>query len=276
MVHFFALYLKEREILNIMGKEIIKLENVSFSYEREKVIDDLSVKFEKGRFYGILGPNGCGKTTLLDIIIRYKISERGNVLINEESIFNYSKEDIAKLVSIVPQDFFINFPFMVEDVINMGRYPFISRFSLPAKVDREIVNRTIKDLKLSDIRYKYVTQLSGGERQRVIFARALVQDTPVLLIDEGTSNLDIKHSIHILNHVKNKIVEEGKTVVAVFHNLNLATLYCDNLVFMKEGSIVASGPTDEIFNKEIINMTFDINCHIYVESYTGRKQIVFK
>lgn len=258
-----------------MDKVILTLNKLTFNYGNNRVLNNISLDFEKGKFYGVLGPNGCGKTTLLDIIIKYKVPVSGNIKIKNKCIKEYSNEEIAKTVSIVPQDFYINFPFTVENIIWMGRYPYIPRFSSPGEENREIVERVIEDLELSDLRNKLITKLSGGEKQRVVFARAIAQNTPILLIDEGTSNMDIRHSIYILNYVKNLVKNYGKTIIAVFHNLNLASLYCDNLVFIKNGHIIATGETEKVFCKEIIEDTFDVKCHIYGESSTGKKQMIW-
>lgn len=258
-----------------MDNHIIEIKKLRFSYGHNLVLKDISLNFETGKFYGILGPNGCGKTTLFDLLIKYKKPDSGTINVNGTNIAKYSREEISKLISIVPQDFYIKFPFKVEEVIWMGRYPYIPKFAFPDNKNKEIVNNIINDLNLADLKDKFITKLSSGEKQRVVFARAIAQTTPILLIDEGTSNMDIRHSVYILNYVKNLVFKERKTVIAVFHNLNFASLYCDRLVFMKHGEIVAYGETDKVFCNEIIEETFNVNCNIYLEQHTGKKQVIW-
>jgi iron complex transport system ATP-binding protein len=128
----------------------------------------------------------------------------------------------------------------------------------------------------SEFEYRLITELSGGERQRVIFARALVQDTPVLILDEATSNFDIRHTIRMLNIVAQGIQEEGKTVIAVFQDINLAAIWCHDLIFMKSGKILAHGPTEAVLDADVIQTVFDVDAKVSFEAYAGAKQVVFK
>ncbi|OEU47661.1 MAG: iron ABC transporter [Desulfobacterales bacterium S3730MH5] len=256
-----------------MGFEINR---IRFSYGNNMVLHDLSIKMEPGRFYGIVGPNGCGKTTLLDILVRDKKPESGTVRYNGKGLGEYTRKDMARSIALVPQDFYIHFPFTLEEIILMGRHPYISRFSSPSADDLEIVSAVMAETGIERFARRYVTDLSGGEKQRVVFARALAQDTPVLILDEATSNLDIKYTLDLLNIAESRVRIEGKTVIAVMQNLNLAAIYCDYLIFMKEGKIVAHGDIDKVLNEQNIQTVFGVESKVHFEPYSNSKRVVFK
>ncbi len=158
----------------------------------------------------------------------------------------------------------------------MGRYPHIPRFAAPSTDDLNILQNVMQLTEIIEFTDRYITELSGGERQRVVFARALAQDTPVLILDEATSNLDINFSISLFNIAEQKVKQNGDTVVAVMQDINLAAGYCDYLIFMSDGKIAAHGPTDSVLNPETLRSVFNIEAKVHQESYTGSLQVVFK
>ncbi len=255
---------------------LFEIKNLSYSYKKKKAIDNISLNIESGFFWGIVGPNGCGKTTFLDLLIGYKKPDSGNIKYKGKEISKYKKREISKEISLVPQEFHTDIPFTVEEVVFMGRYPYLSRFSNFSPEDIKIIDHVIKLLELESIKKRCITELSGGEKQRVIFARALAQDTPVLLLDEAISNMDIKHKLKILDILKEKIEKEKKTIIMTMHDINLAALYADKLIMMKTGKVVAYGNTEEIIEKETINFVFEVGCYVYKEKYSQKKQVYFK
>jgi iron complex transport system ATP-binding protein len=256
-----------------MGFEV---RDIRFSYGANIVLRDLSINMDPGRFYGIVGPNGCGKTTLLDILVKNKEPETGTVKYNGRDLGKYTKKELARAVALVPQDFYIHFPFTLEEIILMGRHPYVPRFSSPLPQDIEIVNAVMAETGIKKFAHRHVTDLSGGEKQRVVFARALAQDTPVLILDEATSNLDIKYTLDLLNIAKTRVMIEGKTVIAVMQNLNLAALYCDYLIFLKEGKIAAYGDIDTVFTEKNIRAVFGIESKVCFDPYSNSKRVVFR
>lgn len=252
------------------------LQNICFQYAAKPVIENLSITFDTGLFYGIIGPNGSGKTTLIDLMSGHAQPASGKIQYQGKTLAAYQRKDLAREIALVPQDFYINFPYSVKEVVMMGRYPYIPRFAAPSPEDIGIVNSIMADAGICDFAERYITELSGGERQRVVFARALVQDTPILLLDEATSNLDINFSINLLNLAANKIRAQRKTVFAVFQDINLAAAYCDYLVFLSGGTIVTHGPTGDVLNSDTIRTVFNIDSKVYREEYTDALQVVYK
>lgn len=258
------------------AEHIFAVKDVSFSFGRLKAVDDLSLTVLPGSFWGILGPNGCGKSTLLDLLARCKTPDAGTICYRGRNMADYAGKELAREISLVPQDFYINFSFTVHEIILMGRHPYIPRFSSPSSHDLDVVDQVMEQLKITSFKDKYITELSGGEKQRVIFARALTQDTPVLLLDEATSNMDIKYTLDILDTVARGVETRQKTVVAVLHNLNLAAAYCDKLILMKAGRVVCAGNRDDILTEENLHEVFGIESHIYFDEYAGSRQVVFR
>ncbi len=258
------------------NKELFEFRNVSFYYDKNKALDNISLSIKPGKFYGIVGPNGCGKTTLLDLLVRNKTPESGTIKYHGQEINKYSRKNLAKNIALVPQDFYINFSFSVGETVLMGRHPYIPRFASPSSEDLKIVDKIMDDLKITSFKDKNITDLSGGEKQRVIFARALAQNTPVLILDEGTSNMDIQYTLNIMDIVANGVEAKKRTVIAVMHDLNLASVYCDRLVFMKSGRVVSEGNIDKVLSKRNIKDVFGIDCNISYDKYSESKHVIFR
>lgn len=251
------------------------VQNVSFSYDRKCVFQDFSLRLPAGRFYGIIGPNGCGKSTLLDLLVGSRTPDAGRILLNSRKLSKFPRKRLAEEISLVPQNFYVNFPFTAREIVVMGRYPHIPRFSAPSHRDREIVRTAMAATDTERFADRYMTELSGGERQRVIFARALAQDTPILVLDEATSNLDINYGIRLLN-IASARVREGKTVISVMQDINLAAAFCDHLIFMQTGGLAAFGPTDQVLTAETIHSVLNVESKVYDEPYTGARHVVFR
>ena len=255
---------------------LFEIQNINFAYGDKTIIDNLSLKIRPGKFYGIIGPNGCGKTTILDLLCRNKGPVSGRILYQGKSLAHYSRKQLALEIGLVPQDFNINFPFTVREIVMMGRYPHIPRFSSPSAEDRRMVESTMVKADVMDFKYRPVTALSGGERQRVVIARALAQNPEVLLLDEATSNLDIGHSLKLMSVAAEKVAKKAQTVVAVMQDINLAALFCNYLIFMKHGRIVTHGVTETVLTPDTIRDVFDVESQVFEDAFSGCRHVVFK
>ncbi|HOO33318.1 MAG TPA: ABC transporter ATP-binding protein [Thermotogota bacterium] len=251
-------------------KDILTAESVHYRIGEVSIIKDCSLKLDEGLFYGIIGPNGSGKTTLLDLLCDYRKYHTGEICLYGKPLNSYSKRDIARHIALVPQSFDIPFPFTVSDVIKMGRHPYIKRFSSFSKSDKALVDEVVGELELGDFLDRDFTTLSGGERQRVIFARALVQNTDIIFLDEATSNLDPFYCHSLLITINKWVREKKKTVLSVFHELNLASLYCDELFMMKDGKVKRAGRTGQIMTEENMKDIFRIESEIIQDSHKGK------
>ena len=253
-----------------------ELDGITFYYADKKVIDDFSINLAPAKFYGIIGPNGSGKTTMLDMLAGHRQPTNGKIRYRGKALSAYSKLELSKEIALVPQNFYINFPFTVKEIVMMGRYPHIARFAAPAAEDWEIVREVMEKSEIVEFAERYVTELSGGERQRVVFARSLAQNTPVLILDEATSNLDINYSLSLMNLAAGGVQSDGKTVIAVLQDINLAAAYCDYLIFMSKGRIVKHGAVREILNPEIVGSVFNVDAKVYFDDYSDSLQVVYR
>jgi iron complex transport system ATP-binding protein len=253
-----------------------EIENLGFAFDGRPVIAGVSLRLDEGWFYGVVGPNGCGKTTLVDLLCRFRTPQSGVIRYNGAPLAAYSKNALARQIALVPQNFYINFPFTVREVVMMGRYPHIPRFAGPSERDAGVVAEVMEKADVAGMSERYVTELSGGERQRVVFARALAQGTPVMILDEATSNLDVGHAMRLLNLAAEKVRAEGGTVVGVFQDINQAAAFCDQLIFMSGGKIAASGETRAVLTPETIGSVFDVDAKVVHDAYCGGLQVVYR
>jgi iron complex transport system ATP-binding protein len=252
---------------------MIEVESLDISYDGLKtILHQITFEVEKGTFFGVIGPNGSGKTTLLKTLSRVLQTENGVIYIGKRELATFSSRELAREIGVVPQDSDIHFDFTVRDIIMMGRHPYVERFSSETLEDLDIVRHAMAVTNTEKFAERSIKEISGGERQRVIIARALAQEPRVLLLDEPTSHLDISHQMEILNIIRN--LKGEVTIVAVFHDLNLAADYCDRLILMKEGRIASIGTPAEVLNREHLKMVFDINAVVKQNPSTGKPHIV--
>ncbi|MCF8113853.1 MAG: ABC transporter ATP-binding protein [Desulfotignum sp.] len=254
----------------------ICLEHINFFHGNTQILSDVTCRFSAGKFYAILGPNGSGKTTLLDLICGFQTPEKGRILLGNTPVKALSRKKVAQAISLVSQSYEVSFPFQVKEVVMMGRHPHIDRFSRPSQDDRNRVAQAMDMTGTAHLANRHITKLSGGEKQRCVFARALCQDTPVLLLDEAFSNMDIHHSFHLLGLVKKAVHEKNKTVIAVLHDINLAAGFSHEILFLKQGRIAAMGDTQNVLTKKNIELVFNVTSKVEYNDYVQAKQVYFK
>lgn len=243
--------------------DIIKIENLNFSYGNRKILKGINLGLKERKLTGILGPNGCGKSTLLKNILGYLKSDSGDILIDNVIGNNISQKEKAKLISLVPQKSQLVSAMDVEEFILMGRLPHLKNsWDGYSNKDREIANKYINELELEKFTQRKAPTLSGGEFQRVLLARALTQETKIILLDEPTSALDLNHALDLMKKVKENVIEKNLTAVAVLHDLNLAAMFCDELVMLKDGKVFAQGTPKETLTVENLKSIYDLDCSI--------------
>jgi len=239
---------------------MIEIKNLSFSYEKNnEVLRKINLTFKIGEFIGIVGPNGCGKSTLINILCNVLQPQKGTILINGQNLKELPQNELARLVAVVPQDSVFEFDFTAQEIVLMGRLPHLSRFQLEGAEDMYLTKKAMKQTKCWQFRNKYIKNLSGGEKQRVIVARALTQDTDFLLLDEPTSHLDLNFQYEILDLISKLNRSKKTTIISIFHDINLASKYCSRLILMKNGDIIADGKPKNIMNHENMLKIYDFN-----------------
>ncbi len=216
---------------------LLHIENVTFAYEAaEPVLRNVSFEVEAGTFLAVVGPNGVGKSTLLDLLSGRIAPVSGDIRVDAVSIRSYRPRELARKVAVVRQEFVPAFGFSVAETVMMARTPHFSQVGFESQADRQLVAETLELTDTAAFASRPLAQLSGGERQRVFIARALAQNTPILLLDEPTSFLDLKHQVGIYDLLKSVQREKGRTIVAVTHDINLASQYCDQVLLLAPGT----------------------------------------
>jgi iron complex transport system ATP-binding protein len=253
---------------------ILKIDDIECSYGAVKVLNGLTFSVTGGSFTGIIGPNGSGKSTLLKSLSRVLKPVKGSVLLDDDDLYRLDTREVAKKMAVVPQETAVNFSFMVKDIVLMGRSPHLSRFQSEGEKDFEAARQAMELTDTLHLADRLITAVSGGERQRVIIAKALAQDPKIILLDEPTSHLDINHQIEILSLLKRLNMENNLTIIAVFHDLNLAAQYCDSIILMKSGSIFTVGEPAEVLTADNIKEVYGASVLIRKHPVTSRPSII--
>ena len=248
----------------------IRISNISISLGKKQILNNVSLHAQAGRFTGLIGPNGSGKSTLLKCIYRVLQADSGKILIGEKELYRMSVRDSAKALAVLPQYSDMPFDFTVEKMVLMGRYPHKSALESDSSTDYEWVEQSLQTVDLLDYRRRMFSTLSGGEKQRVLLARALAQDTPILILDEPTNHLDVKYQLKMMNFC----VRLNKTVVAAFHDLNIAAQFCDHIYALKEGAIIADGSPEQLFSAEFIRELYETEAEKVLDR-NGKPRIFF-
>jgi iron complex transport system ATP-binding protein len=252
---------------------LIECDQVSFAYGTIQAITDFSFSVAEGEIFGLLGPNGSGKSTIVRILSRVLRPYRGSVQLAGRDIKTYGREELARQIAVVPQETRIEMPFTALEVVLMGRSPHLEGMRFESARDLAIAYRAMEQAGVYDLAAREIHELSGGERQRVIFARALAQEPRVLLLDEPTAFLDIKHQVEVYDLVKQLSRQEGVTVVTVLHDLNLAALYCDHIALLKAGHLFCAGEPETVLTYAHIKAVYDTEVYIGLNDITGKVHV---
>ena len=249
----------------------LKIKAVTFSYDSSPVLENICLELAPSQLLGIVGPNGSGKSTLIKCIDRILKPQKGSILLDEKDIGNMSRMDIARRMGYVPQVSSRVFPATVFDTVLMGRRPHLGWCSSDRDIDKVV--EILELLDIDDLALRDFGELSGGQQQKVLIARALVQEADVLLLDEPTSSLDIKHQLEVMDIIVNLVRERGLSAIMAIHDLNLASGFSDKIVILKNGKLYAAGEPREVLNSENIREVYGVETTI-INSDLGRPYII--
>ena len=238
------------------------MKDVCFSYLDGFSLQHINLTVRKGEMVALIGPNGSGKTTIIKLAAGVLTPGQGEVLLNGANLKTLSRKEIARRLAVVPQYFYIPFAFTVDEVIMLGRTPFVGAFSGETEREHFMVRQAMELTGIEQFSNRAFNELSGGERQKVVLAMALAQEPKLLLLDEPTAHLDINHQVEILEMVRGLNREQGVTVVGAMHELNLAALYFDRLILFKEGTIFAEGAPSAVLTETTIHDVFGASVQI--------------
>lgn len=249
-----------------MGKNVAEIKNLNWSYRGKPLFTNLSTTFPSEAFISIVGPNGSGKTTLLRHFLRILPPSKGAILLEQGDLLAYSQRDLAKYMSYVPQQSRLEYDFTVYECVAMGRYAHEKRLASLTSKDHALVEEALEVMKLTPFASRLATELSGGEYQRVLIARALAQQSRLILLDEPVSHLDLHHQREILTLLKSLVNQKIASVICVLHDLNAVSAFSDLVVMMDQGDIVAEGSVKEVLTKERIEAVYHVSVDLHYAS----------
>ena len=252
-------------------KTKLKVEGLTFAYDKENVIENIYLAVSEGAFVGIVGPNGSGKSTILKCIYGGLTPKQGSIAFDGIDTKKLKPKERARLLSVVGQENSVPFNFTVREIVAMGRTPHKKLFESDTAEDKQIVEAAMEQLGISALADREYANLSGGEKQRVLIARAMAQKTDFLILDEPTNHLDIQYQLQIFRILK----ESGLTVLSAIHDLNLAALFCDELYVLDGKEIHTHGTPDDILTVDLLKNVFHVDCAVDNDPRTGKKNIVY-
>ena len=242
---------------------IINIEKLNYSYGKKEVLKELSLNIDENKLTGIIGPNGCGKSTLAKNIIKYINGKFESFKIMDIDIRKLNHKKIAQLISYIPQKSTIIPNISVFDYVLLGRFPLLKNsWDNYSEKDYEIVENNINLLNIKELKDRNVETLSGGELQKALLARALAQEAKILLLDEPTSALDLNNAVEFMKILKNISIKKEISVIIIIHDLNLASLFCDSLIILKDGKFIEKGSPKEVINEKNIKSIYNLDCKV--------------
>lgn len=235
---------------------MIEIKDLNYHIKSQEILKHINLNFEAGKIYAIIGPNGAGKSTLLKHLMRLIEPPMGTVLYLSQDVRQFKIKEYARKVSYVFQENVRDIDFNVYDILVMGRYNHMDLWGDITKEDEVLINQVISDLKLGYLKDRAIRTLSGGEAQKVFIGRALVQNTPLLLLDEPTSMLDIHNSVELIETIKGLKEKHNLTIIMVLHDLNLAFNYCDELVLLKQGEVICKAEPEKLVDMSCLQEVY--------------------
>jgi iron complex transport system ATP-binding protein len=252
----------------------IEVRDLRFSYGERPVLTGVDLSVRSGEIVGLLGPNGSGKSTLVKVLSGVLKPYEGSAGLGGHELRSMATREIARTLAVVPQEPVFGFSFSVLEVVLMGRHPHLTGLAFESDSDIARAREALEQCGALEFAHRPVLELSAGERQRVVAARALAQEPKFLLLDEPSSFMDIRHQVELYDLIRSQADDEGTGVLAVLHDLNIAAEYCDRIYLLKEGQVLASGPTADVFTYANLKATFDTDVYVDVNALTGRMLVV--
>lgn len=254
---------------------ILDIRQVGKTYATTTVFTNLSLQIQQGQFWGIIGPNGCGKTTLLSLISGVEPYDTGEIFLAGKSIQSYDRRSLSQRLAVLQQDGIPPLSYSVREVIEMGRFPFLNWRGKDKDPEASLrIDEIMSMLELEELSAKPLNVLSGGQRQRVALGKVMAQQPQVVLLDEPTTFLDIHYQMQFMELVASWQREEGLTVIAVMHDLNLASLFCDQLLLLSQGGSYAQGVPVDVLTTEMIESIFHVSTHVAPHPNYGLPQVM--
>ena len=256
------------------NREILTFHHVAAGYGEREILKDVTMSVKEGEFVGLIGANGTGKSTLIKCISGLLPLKRGNITVCGRENTELKTKERAQLVAVVPQSYHVEYDFTVEDIVMMGRHPYMSFRKREGKEDYDIVEEAMRATNTEIFRNRFYNELSGGERQRVVLARAIAQKTKVILLDEPTSALDIHHQIEVMELITRLNREEKITVLAVLHDINMASRFCGRMVMLRDGAVLADGTPKEVVNRQNMETLYQMKLMIRQNPLFHKPEII--
>jgi len=247
---------------------IINCSNLGFSYNGTDVLNGINLSIDPGKMVGILGANGAGKSTLLKILCGVLKPKTGEALFKNKALSKMDRREIAKGIAYIPQDPMFAFPFTVNEVVLLGRAPYIGRFEFEREQDKEVAKRAMETVGIIHLKDRLISEVSAGERQLTSIARGLVQEPELMILDEPATYLDVKHRTEIMNILRELKEEKGISVLAATHDIFSSLFYFDEIMILKDGNVLAQGKADQIINNETLSTAYGIE--VIVRKENGR------
>jgi iron complex transport system ATP-binding protein len=267
--------LANSEGLRFIMLPAISLQQLSFSYRAQPVLQDITLDIPHQSFLALIGPNGSGKTTLLRVMSKALKPQRGVVMFDGRPLASLSARKLAQELAVISSEQHFEFPFSVKDIVAMGRFPHLNRLERMGDLDWSIVNEAMERTCVYDFRNRSISQLSSGEKQRVLIARAIAQQPSTLMLDEPNAHLDINHQISIFNLLRTLNSQHRMTVIVVLHDLSAAAAFCERLVLLHHGRIVRTGKPAEVITADLIKQTYGAEVAVFPSPVGGCPQIAF-
>ena len=257
-----------------MNHPVLTAHGLSFAYNSQPVLHKVSLDLVPGRLIGVIGPNGAGKSTLVRLLSGLLTPQAGEVTLDGRPLARWKRRQLARRLAVVPQSPNLPETFTAGEIVLLGRTPYLGLLSGESPHDRAVARRAMERTQTDHLAHRLIGTLSGGERQRVVVARALAQEPSVLLLDEPTTHLDVNHQFGLIVLVKHLVADYQLAALVILHDLNLASLYCDELILLAEGQIAAQGHPEEVLTQARIGSAYRADVLVMAHPQTGRPVIV--